>query len=755
MMILAQVLLTFLLNACWQVALVGAFAMLCDWLLLGVAARARHVLWVAALVLAFLIPLLSCAYVMKSPSLQKQVTVNNSAGSFVKTRIISTDAEPIEAPPENISPIEIAGRRWWSSPLPVSERLALTVDGLLAIFLIFRVAKLFRAWRRTRVIVQGAYEYQFLEPVREVIQKCQRQIGVRKVRILCSSSVAVPITVGVFKPLIVLPELLLHRIEDELLTTAVGHELVHVARRDYLFNLIYEFIYLPLSFQPAAAFIRRRIKQTRELSCDEAVAAKLLSPEIYARSLVHLVGAIPQKRRLAADTTIGISESDNLEVRIMSLLRTRNLAPRRKRLLVVIAALLLIVPGIAANRFALAFEIARPAANQVINSPQIEQRTERERLEQAREQLQRAEQQLKEQMKTGPDAQKAEAEARLREAQQNLEIHERLVREFAQQKAESTALALQQLRETYERAKKDQPIDEAALKNLREQLTELEKLDTNTRQDALRAQLTQALNQNPQDEARIQELRQKLAETSKSVAQVDRKTRLIYHVEPEYPADAREKKIEGKVLLGFTVDHDGLPQSIRVIRSLYPSLDQAAIEAVRQWRFEPAMKNGEPVSMWLNVEVYFGQEPDQANQDQAERAKNQEREKTERARNLEREAEERAKNQNREAEERTKLRESDLTARASEQEREREERTREAESRAAGIAAAGWAKISMTQAIQIATSKYPGTVVQSRLFGEREDKVFYQITIAAGDGAKRTIKYVWVSAIDGSILKTE
>src|SRR5207237_9592642 len=107
-------------------------------------------------------------------------------------------------------------------------------------------------------------------------------------------------------------------------------ELVHVARRDYLTNLIYEIIYLPLSFNPAAALLRRRIKQTRELCCDEAVATKLLRAEAYARSLVRLIGAAPLERRLAVTTTIGISESDILEVRSMSLLNTHKLTTRPK-----------------------------------------------------------------------------------------------------------------------------------------------------------------------------------------------------------------------------------------------------------------------------------------------------------------------------------------------------------------------------------------------------------------------------------------
>jgi beta-lactamase regulating signal transducer with metallopeptidase domain/uncharacterized membrane protein YkoI len=661
MTILTQALFTFFLNACWQVALVAAFAMLGDWLLRGVAARARHVLWVSTLVLAFLVPLLSGAYLVKSSSLSQKVPENISSRPFVHTRAISTDAEKAEAPAAINRLTDSMPRNPESSTMPVDERLAGIVAGLLLVFFFWRAVRLFRAWSRTRVIVKSAYEYEFLDDTRRVIRECQRRLGARSFRIFCSASIAVPITVGALRPLIVLPERLLHRVEDELLTTAVGHELVHVARHDYLFNLIYEFIYLPLSFHPAAAFIRRRIKHTRELSCDEAVAAKLLSPEIYARSLVHLVGAMPRTRRLAADNTIGISESDNLEVRIMSLLRTRNLAPRRKRLLVVTAALLLIAPCIVANRFALAFEMTRPETTRPSVSTQTDQSAEQQKLEQARQELKRTEQQLKEQLKTLPEAQRADAEARLREVLRNLELHARLIHEFDQQRSGTNAEeALRQARENLERAQKERPQDEAALKDLRRQLADLEKLRVNqTIQNEVRAQLEQVLKQNPQDEARVRELRQKLAELS------------------------------------------------------------------------------------------------QTTQDQEERAKKQERELAELARNLDREAEQRARAQNRESDERIKLLENDLQARALVQEREREERIREVESRVAGIAAAGWAKIPMTQAIQIATSKYPGTVLQSRLLGEREDKVCYQIMIAVSDGDKRTIRYVWVNAIDGSILKTQ
>jgi TonB family protein len=164
------------------------------------------------------------------------------------------------------------------------------------------------------------------------------------------------LTVGIRKPLVILPERLLREADNEVLTSAIGHELVHVQRRDYLLNLIYELVYLPLSFHPAAALMRRRINQTRELSCDELVTRKLLTAEIYAHSLVQLAGsAVPFSRH--ASLTVGITDADILEVRIMTILRKSKLSTGRARLLMIAASLLLAMPCVATAAFGLAFDI--------------------------------------------------------------------------------------------------------------------------------------------------------------------------------------------------------------------------------------------------------------------------------------------------------------------------------------------------------------------------------------------------------------
>ncbi|HYE26377.1 MAG TPA: energy transducer TonB [Clostridia bacterium] len=75
--------------------------------------------------------------------------------------------------------------------------------------------------------------------------------------------------------------------------------------------------------------------------------------------------------------------------------------------------------------------------------------------------------------------------------------------------------------------------------------------------------------------------------------------------DPEYSEEARKAKYQGTVVLWLIVGPDGNPRDVKIARSLGMGLDQKAIEAVRRWKFEPAMKDGKPVAVQINVEVNF------------------------------------------------------------------------------------------------------------------------------------------------------
>jgi periplasmic protein TonB len=81
--------------------------------------------------------------------------------------------------------------------------------------------------------------------------------------------------------------------------------------------------------------------------------------------------------------------------------------------------------------------------------------------------------------------------------------------------------------------------------------------------------------------------------------------RSIFAPDPEYSEEARKAKYQGTCVLRLIVGPDGRPRDIKITRSLGLGLDEKAIEAVKQWKFEPAMKDGKAVAVQISVEVSF------------------------------------------------------------------------------------------------------------------------------------------------------
>ena len=710
-----QILLTFVLNALWQGTLIVGFAAIGDWLLRGIAPRVRHLLWVITLFACLIIPALSCLPQGGSPAAAQSSAAPLGPIPVVTSRIITPGVEDLSNRPL-LSP-QVRPRLSFSRSVPVPLRIAFALVGLYALIVLWRLVALLRAWRRTNQIVASAFECAFAEWVRQRIRQCQSQVGVKTCRVLCSNDIAVPITVGVFDRLVILPQRFASEVSVEVLTSALGHEFQHIARHDYLLNLVYEFIYLPLAFHPAVAFARRRIKHTRELCCDAAVTTKLVSPEVYARSLVKLIGSAPLLP-LAPDTTIGMNESDILEVRIMALLKKSNLSSRKRVLLLAAAGLLLTMPCIAAARFALSVDTNSQTPSGDTNGQQ--RKLEPFMLtagEQKVVELEAQAEKLKQRLEQTPQAkrdERANLEAELAAVERDLEEHRSALEATQTRDAE---MRLKQLLQEYKNSSRDEA-----------QFKQMEQL------------LAQSQSKSPGE---LEELRQTIEKmiAFQIEAQSDRKPRLLSHIEAKYTDDARARGIQGTVVLGFTVNHEGVPQGIQIKRSLYPSLDQAAIEAVREWRFEPAMKNGQVVSMWMEASMDFNLYDSQQSKEERETRERREKELVLKADMLD---------QSQEGQE-IKLRMGTEAGRRAE---------RQAEEKRNAILA-GIAKISMDNAIQIATTKSPGKVIECSLVGEhwegpaelaKPSLVVYHVVILSEDAAPvRT--HVLINAVDGSVVR--
>jgi HEAT repeat protein len=167
--------------------------------------------------------------------------------------------------------------------------------------------------------LKASHDFVNLSPEAErVARRCRAIFGIKNANVMKSSSARVPYTLGARQPLIVLPNTFCVSNEDQLLSV-IGHEMAHVARRDYLTNLICELTLIPISFHPLAFVIKRQIDRTRELSCDELVSRKLLPPKLYARTLVWAADLSSQTRTEAL--MLSMFGARNLEERVMRLTR--------------------------------------------------------------------------------------------------------------------------------------------------------------------------------------------------------------------------------------------------------------------------------------------------------------------------------------------------------------------------------------------------------------------------------------------------
>ena len=80
---------------------------------------------------------------------------------------------------------------------------------------------------------------------------------------------------------------------------------------------------------------------------------------------------------------------------------------------------------------------------------------------------------------------------------------------------------------------------------------------------------------------------------------------LIKQVHPVYPADLKEQGITGTVMLRAVISTTGEPLHPEVVNTVDPGLAQAALDAFRQWRYQPTLLNGEPVEVVTTVTMSF------------------------------------------------------------------------------------------------------------------------------------------------------
>ncbi|MET0242109.1 MAG: M56 family metallopeptidase, partial [Flavitalea sp.] len=140
--------------------------------------------------------------------------------------------------------------------------------------------------------------------LRVFLKQMAMQLGIRKnVKIWISSLVETPLTIGFFKPVILLPVAIVNHLSIAQTESIILHELYHIRRNDFLVNLVIAVADVFLFFNPFAKFFREVIEREREHSCDDIVVQFRYSATGYAQALLTLEQQRPSRQKVALAAT--------------------------------------------------------------------------------------------------------------------------------------------------------------------------------------------------------------------------------------------------------------------------------------------------------------------------------------------------------------------------------------------------------------------------------------------------------------------
>ena len=177
----------------------------------------------------------------------------------------------------------------------------------------------------------------------QVAESCAQALAITTPQVkICD--VQGPATIGVTHPVVLLPQDFSSQEDGAVLRAAIGHEAAHIARKDYLVNLLAELLSIAIGAHPVTYWIKRHLKASREKACDAVVADRVLSSRDYARSVLSLAAANGAGRevRLAP----GVLDGGDLASRLRALLDRRTYATSlASRVVLLVAAAALLVVG--------------------------------------------------------------------------------------------------------------------------------------------------------------------------------------------------------------------------------------------------------------------------------------------------------------------------------------------------------------------------------------------------------------------------
>ena len=425
-----------------------------------------------------------------------------------------------------------------------------------------------------------------------------------------SPAAAEPMVVGILHPAIVLPPDYVDALDDAELRAVFTHELEHVRRRDNLHAVLHEVLTALFWFDPLHWIARRRLLELRERACDERVLAAGCHPR-------HYVSALAKSCHVAVESAaIACMSGFHIRERIESIMsyssrRSQFVSAKGVRLISVLLALVVAggfaltapAPSLAAEgswRVVAETDPTDPLRFLVtVYSPENEVVSRANATTQPGIPFDMTSTHAAYTYKIKVDPTAAMATLEVREGGTVLHRTSSPVRKGSTEPISMNV--------------KDADIHD--ILSVFAQLTGRKfvadpSLQGTVTLDAIGVPWDLALSEAIAPLGLVAETRgNEIHIVPAKAPRLDLDTmtppKILTRVEPVYPPDAKEKKIQGIVIVEAFIDEAGRVTETRVLGRQPMGLSEAAEDAVRQWTFQPALKDGKPIAVLFNVTINF------------------------------------------------------------------------------------------------------------------------------------------------------
>lgn len=489
------------------------------------SASERHLLWTAATVALLMLPALERS---APPVVVLQTSIAQPA----------TQAPAVQT---------IEPSRGWSdyaAPLWAAGFLAMITWQMAGLFLL-------ASYRRNRLPAA---------PAEALLPQLANTLGLRsKVRVCTNSRVALPMTWGVFRPVILLPQSASEWTTDRMRVVLI-HELAHVRRFDFLTQLLAGVARAAYWFHPLAWTAVSAMRREREKACDDTVLTLGEEPAGYARHLLEIAatGAI----RPVPAAAVPMAQASHLETRIRAALNpaVSRQNPRRAR------------------KAAFAFLSALAVAALVV--VRIQAQANYGRLYGSVLDA------------SGAAVPKAVVTVALSSGER---------KEITRSGEDGTFAFVMLPAGTYTVEVRKPGFALLSRKDVQLKTGEAPQLDLTLEIGRIQ-ETVEVVGKGTTPPPPVSSAPPRRIRVGGNV----QATKLLYMAKPAYPEALQQQGIEGTVLLEGVISVDGSLLSLRSLNSLvHPELTKAAMDAVKQWRYQPTLLNGKPVEVVTTITVNY------------------------------------------------------------------------------------------------------------------------------------------------------